>query len=492
MAGKSAPVIRSRFIAPGPESLRATLSEEEHEALQGLLAIYSPLTGPVQKVVTYFGCSGSLPVHVGHTEYYDIDYVLQRMTGIPSLDTGVTRNLFAGGKGLDLYSMLVSSLGEAVERIVTLLYYFRRGVEHRFGTAKELRRHGVKCLGPDDMPLFHDTQYEQPGFPYEQFADDSLLGWVRGKRMLSGDEVWVPAQLVELVYARRSDEAAIGYAASGGLSCHINAEHALFHGITEVIERDAANLRWYCRVPPYRIVLDRDSSSSSVARVMDMQRRLPGSIAFYLHSVDIPQVPVVTAMEIDSWLKRYSYYPGGGADTDIDAALLKALAEFGQSERVIRLALAAPESILAGAVRSMFDIGENDPISKITTFVKVVAYYGYRKNRSRLDWYLTGGDEVRLSELPTVQPATVSHKLAELVERCLEPRGIDPIVFDFTPHAMRQLRVLKVLIPELTQPFIQSLPMFGHPRFYSTPQVLGVRDRPTRYDELNQDPLPYP
>lgn len=484
--------LTSRYIGPGHEGLRTYLDPQEHDALCDLLSVYSPLSGPVRKVVTYFGSSGTLPVNVGHSEYYDLDYVLQRITGISSLDTGARRSLFAGGKGADLYSMFVSSLAETVERILGSLYFFEHGEDHLFGTVRQLRRRGINCLGPEDIDLFADEQYDEPGFLYERFTEDSLLGWVCGHRMLSGDEVWVPAQLVELVYSIRDDESLIGYSVSGGLASHVSREHVLFHGVTELIERDAANLRWYCRVPPLKIVLDRPSALPSLNRMLDVQRRLPGEVDFYLHSIDVPEVPVVTAMEVDGWLNRYAYYSGGGADVDIDTALLKSLTEFGQSERTIRLALAAPERGLAYAVRRMFDIGADDPISKINVFFKVIAYYGYRQNAPRLDWYLQGGDEVPMSSLPPFIRESIDVKLKNLVEQVLRPRGMDPIVFDFTPKQMQQLKLLKVFMPELTQPFLQSAPMFGHSRFRTTAQTLGARSTPMAYEEINKEPLPYP
>jgi ribosomal protein S12 methylthiotransferase accessory factor len=484
--------LSTRFIGPDYQSLRSYLSEEEHESLQDLLSVYSPLTGPVRKVVTYFGASGTLPVNVGHSEYYDLDYVLQRVTGIASLDTGARQSLFAGGKGADLYSMFVSSVSETVERILGSLYFFEHGDEHRYGTLRQLRRQGLNCLGPEDIPLFAAEQYDEQDFLYERFTDDSLLGWVAGRRMLSKEEVWVPAQLVELVYSIRSDEALIGYSVSGGLSSHISLEHVLFHGITELIERDAANLRWYCRVPPERIILDREARLPALKRLLDVQRRLPGEIEYYLHSIDVPEIPVITAMEVDPWLDRYAYYSGGGADTDIDTALLKALTEFGQSERTIRLALAAPERGLAYAVRRMFDIGADDPVSKINVFFKVIAYYGYKQNSPRLDWYLHGGNEVNMSSLPPFVNTPIGTKLTDLINRVLIPRSLDPIVFDFTPKHMRQLKLMKVFMPEFTQPFLQSAPMFGHPRFRTTSKYLGASDHDLSYADINKDPLPYP
>jgi ribosomal protein S12 methylthiotransferase accessory factor len=486
-----AAALRSTFINARSEVLAYRIDEETHAGVAELLALYNPLGGPVRKLVTYFAAVGGLPVHVGHTEYYDIDYVLQRVTGASSLDTGMQDSLFAGGKGFGLNDMFVSSLGETVERLLGALYYYSAGTEHRYGTYRDLTRQGVRCLAPEELPLFAPEQYADPDFLFEPFTETSLLGWVTGTRLFSGEEVAVPAQLVELVYPRRPDEAVIGHSSSGGLSSHTSRTRALFHGITELIERDAINLRWYTGAPLTRITIDRPPATPALRRLLESTESLPGDITLYSHSVDIPEVPVVTAIEIDPWLNRYAYHSGGGADIDIDTAALKALTEFGQIERAIRHSLLAPERAFAQSVAALFDMAPDDPVAKIDLFHKVVSYYGYRQNVEKLDWYLNGGEEVPLSALPRSQETTVEGKFNALCA-VLRRHGLDPIVFDFTPVGMRHVRLIKVFIAELTQPFLQSLPVFGHPRFATTAQAMGRCDHPMTYDELVRDPLPFP
>ncbi|MGH8883985.1 MAG: YcaO-like family protein [Egibacteraceae bacterium] len=487
----SANTLRSTFINARSEVLAYRLDEETHAAVAELLALYNPLGGPVRKLVTYFGAAGGLPVHVGHTEYYDIDYVLQRVTGASSLDTHMQGTLFAGGKGFNLNDMFVSSLGETVERLLGALYYYSSGTEHRYGTYKDFTRQGVRCLSPEELPLFAPEQYADCDFLFEPFTETSLLGWVAGKRLFSGEEVVVPAQLVELVYPRRPDEAVIGYSSSGGLSSHTSRTRALFHGITELIERDAINLRWYTGVPLTRITVDRPAATPELRRLLESTENLPGEITLYSHSIDIPEVPVVTAIEIDPWLNRYAYHSGGGADIDIDTAALKALTEFGQIERAIRHSLLAPERAFSQSVSELFDMAPDDPVSKIDLFHKVVSYYGYKQNAKKLDWYLNGGEEVPLSALPRSQATTIEGKFKELCA-VLRRHRLDPIVFDLTPPGMKHVQLIKVFIAELTQPFLQSLPIFGHPRFATTAQAIGRRERAMTYDELLNDPLPFP
>ena len=484
------PRLQSRYTSTGGNALPYRIGEEAHDAMLEVFATYSPVLGPVRKVISYMPSFGSLPVYVGHCEYYDLDYILQRVTGQSSLDTGVKKSMFAGGKGYDTDGMFLSSLGETVERVLGSLHSFAAKDDLVFGSYSELNARGLRCLSPEEMPLFAPEQYAEPGFFFEPFTAASHLGWMEGHRLRSGESIWVPAQLVELVYGRRPDEAVIGYAVSGGLSSHVSRRQALFHGITELVERDAVNLRWYCGLAPERVTIDCPLRLPALRRLVGNVRDLPGEVVLYDHALDIPEVPVITAIEIDPWLNRYAYYSGGGADTDSETALLKAITEFGQSERMIRLALVCPDSSFARTVSRQFEMGADDDVEKIDIFFKVVSFYGYRKNVARLDWYLNGGTERLLSAMPVVAESP-DEKYEHLVS-VLEDRGLDPIVFDCTPPHVRQLALMKVFMPELTQPFIQSLPILGHPRFARAPQMIDPSAPLLEYADLIRDPLPYP
>lgn len=283
----------------------------------------------------------------------------------------------------------------------------------------------------------------------------------------------------------------IGYSVSGGLSNHIDKTHALFHGITEVIERDAVNVHWYANIPPARIVIDRPIKSLALQRILDHVESMPGEITLYYHMIDMPEVPVITAIQQADWLMQYSYYAGGGADNDTEAALLKALNEFAQSERTIKVAQFAPERMFATGAGRIFDMDPDDPIENITLFFKVISYYGHSKNLRKLDWYLNDGPEMPLSELPISEATTTAGRLQE-VASALQRRGIDPILFDVTPAPMKHMKIMKTFIPEYTQPFIMSKPMLAHPRFRDAPVILGLSDTPLQTADLNPDPLPYP
>ncbi len=482
--------IRSQYINNSWEHILYQMNDEEYDGLMDLYRFYSPF-GPIRKVLTYFGSGGSMPLHVGNGQYYDFDYVLRKLTGQTGLKTGLSKTLFAGGKGHNLFNMFVSSLSETVERVLGALSFFDKADQLVYGSYRRLREQGYQCVGPEELALFAPQQYTQPDFMYEPFTADVNLGWIEGRRLLSGESVWMPAQLVSLFYIPRADEVRIGYSTTGGLASHISEREALYHGITELFERDAVNLRWYCKIPPAIIDIDRAPRLPDLQRLMHIANGLPGKMTYYLHSIDVPELPVITVIEIDEWLSRYAYYSGGGVDLDIDACMLSALNEFGQAERNMRLAMAAPEWGFARGVERMFAVDRDEDISKIDIFFKIVAYYGYKENIAKMDWYLHGDEHVALTSLPSVRVQSSAERWEHLLA-VLKQHVIDPVIFDFTPPQLDHIRLMKTYILELAPPFLPSIPMLAHQRYYEIPQKLGRSDRRLTFADLNTEALPYP
>jgi ribosomal protein S12 methylthiotransferase accessory factor len=471
------------------EAFPYRMSGEEEEALVDLLDVYSP-HGPLRKLSTYFGLAGAGPVFVGHTEFYDTDTVLRRLTSLWAQEFGASRNLVAGGKGVDLPRMFLSSTAEMVERVFGTLSSFGREAEVVHGTYQQLSSKGYPCLHPSEVHLFAAEQYGRADLIFEPFTPESWVGWLPGRRLISGEEIWAPSQLVAPFHMLHPEEAIVGFATTCGLASHINEREALFHGITELFERDAVNIRWRCKLPPAVIDFDCTPELDELTALIEAYGRLPGKVSFLLHSVGFPELPVVTAVQFLPWLKRYSFYAGSGVNFDIERAILQAFGEFGQSEITYKLALNAPDRLFAKVLGRSFDVDEDTPVADIDNFIKILSYYGYPKNQRKLEWYLRG-DRVGLSTLPRYEPPSAEARFSRLLQ-ILEQYGLDPLIFDFTAPQMKRLRILKVFIPELVPPHIASLPLLGHPRYCEVPARLAVNPLRLTFDDLLKDPLPYP
>lgn len=468
-------------------------SRIEAAGLRDIYSLYLP-RGPIRKYVTYFRAGGGMPLYVGHSEYYDFDHVIRHIVGRPSLETGFKKGMFGGGKGHTLPGMAISGVAETFERAVGAFGFFTASDQIVYGTPRSMLNNGLRVLGPEELPIFAPEQFERHkrvGQLFKPYTEDSFLGWVEGARLRSGDKVWIPSQIALPLSIAHPQEDTVGYFTTGGLAAHINREEAIYHGLLELIERDAVNLRWNCRVPPERVRIDRAVDNVALRRLLDIGATLPAKFTFYLHSNDFEEVPVVTVIAYARGFKRYAYYAGGGVGFDIEESMLYALSEFGQSEGTLRALLFAPKWELAMATRSLFDVHENIEVDDIDLFFKIVSYYGYAKNFKKMRWYLEDGPEAPLATLPRSEEQSIEARYDAML-RLLEKHRLDPIVLDLSPQQMPQMKLVKVFCPELTPPYVQNMPLLGCRRYYELPEKMGWRDRVLTFADLNPDPQPYP
>ena len=474
--------------------LRLRTSGTEQAAIREMLDVYSPF-GEIRTVMTALRPGVGFDGYQGSATPMSLDHVFRRLIGLPGLNTGLDRDIYGGGKGLTLHDSTLSSLGEAIERMLGSFSGITRATEERewTGTSAELRRLGRAHVGPEDLQIFAPEQFAEEGFLCEPWTPDSRVKWIRGEQLLTGEEISVPSQLVHMFYIRDRDEARIGVSSSGGLASHLTRARAVRHGLLELVERDATTLSWFCRVLPRLVELDTDIRDPALRSWLRSAARAGVDVRFYAHRTDVPDVSVVTAIAVEDGLDENSYLAGGGVGLDVEAAMRSAVAELIQSERMVRMPELTPNWRVVQGFQRMFGIDRDATQDDFQNFIQVVPFYGYAENQAQLDWYLRAPDQptVPLSALPARRFPDEHAELAFLQDLCRRA-GLTPIVFDLTPDAFSHVSLQKVFVPELVPAFPPSLKMLGHRRYAELPRLLGVRDEPLTYAELTVQPLPYP
>lgn len=404
-------------------------------------------------------------------------------------DPSLSKSLFGGGKGYTYSKLYISTLGEMFERIIGAFSYFWFKSSFLFGSYSELSNEKHHLIPPDKIEIFAEEQFT-PEFHYRKFDKNTKIRWVEGSRLKSGEKVYVPAQLVFIYYPLEvKGEARIGYATSGGLSLHDNRELALYHGITECIERDQINLRWYNHIPPEKILYDNLKNFSDYGQnVLTHKRKILKEVISYYHNVDIPEIPVVTAISFDEELHKFSFCAGGGSGDTVEEAVESAFREYGQSELNLRNLFYCPKWYSSKAMLDLFGF-ENFDLKNMTLFYEIVPYYGLKKNRHLLDWYLNDKNEIYHERERSFDDESDSYQRLQMI---LDKYDIDPIIFDFTPEGFHYIRLMKCLIPELTFAFLPNAPCLGNRRFYETAYKNGYVDHVFTYEELNKEALPFP
>lgn len=465
---------------------------EQGRAFNDMLRSYSPY-GPVRTIAAPFRPGLGVGGYSGAADPYSLDYAISRQLELSGFQAGLDRQIYGGGKGLDLYSTIGSSVGEAVERMLgSFASLSGDETDGKLTSWNRMLADGLRCIGPDQLQMFLDTDYDERGFLFERWTPDTDLYWVKGAHLNDGDDIWVPAQFVHLFHLMRRGEHPVGISSSGGLATHLDRMQAISHAVLELVERDAINIRWFSRLPPPLIDLDRPFHDRRIGKWMEAARRSDLHVEFYLQTVDIDEVYIVTAIAWDDELEEWSYFAGGGASLDIESAIRSAIAELIQSERMIRIPTLAPNWDLSWGIRRMFGSAADLEPEQFTNFIQVVPYYGHRRNRHKLDWYFRPEQQetIPLSSLRSehLSDEAEYHEVLELCER----HSFTPATFDMTPESFDEISLVKVVIPELVPAFAPGTPLLGHERYRQVPVTLGARTTPLDSSEFSVDPLPYP
>lgn len=463
-----------------------------HRGLHEMLDVYSPF-GQVRNVLCSFRSGIGIGGFQGSAAPLSLDHVFRRIMGMGSLSVGLDREIYGGGKGLVLSDSVASSLGEAVERMLGAFSSLEPAMTGGSITASaaEMLDRGLTIVGPDDFQVFTPEQLETTGFRCVPWTEETRLTWHRGTNLLTGADHWVPGQLVHLFYVPEGPEDRIGASSSGGLATHYDDEHALTHAMLEVVERDALNLAWFCKIPLTRIDVDVPFQDPAITRWLAQAERAGMHIDFYLHRLDMPEFFVVTACAVEEGLAAHSYVSGGGVGTTIEAAIRSALAEVVQAERMVRSPSVAPRWELTGGFKRRFTVKADATAEEFTNFIQVVDYYGFAENQDKLDWFLRDPDLPRIT-LSQAQRESHEGKGAERVLELYRKHGLTPIAFDFTPASFDQIKLRKVFVPELAPAFPPNIPLLGHRRYRELPRQLGLADREWTLADMPTDPLPYP
>lgn len=157
-----------------------------------------------------------------------------------------------GGVGASAPAAIAKALGEAVERYCAAMFAYD---DLTWSSHRELRE---PATAPDTFALYRSSQYETAGFPWQRFEADSRVAWVRGRSLVSGEPVLVPACFVHVPYHYQRDrgDTPISQPISTGLACGSSWADATLSALCEVVERDAFTIMWQARQQLPRISVD--------------------------------------------------------------------------------------------------------------------------------------------------------------------------------------------------------------------------------------------
>lgn len=184
---------------------------------------------------------------------------------------------------------------EALERYCG--FASRRRTPSVRGSHAELVRQGLTVADPRDFILSGAGQAAEPGYALAAYAPERAFDWIWGYSFRHDAPILVPVQFCfygppvtprgELFVIETSNGCALGG----------SFEEAAFHGLLELVERDAYMTRWHVQGRPRRI----DLTDPAMPDVRQLYARVIAE-GYELHAfsigLEVP-VPTVLAMIVD-------------------------------------------------------------------------------------------------------------------------------------------------------------------------------------------------
>lgn len=378
------------------------------------------------------------------------------------------------GAGLTPREARLSAVGETVERYCSASY---DRDELRFGSWRSLE--GAPALGPDAFALFHPSQAEALG-RYSAFDADTPLAWMEGFSLTHRVRAWLPATQVFLPYhpaGAEKGDAPIGPAYSSGLSAGSNPVEALYHGLCELIERDAFMAMWMNRLPLPEVDLRGDPELS---RLYDEVFARDGLEYRLLDATTDVGVPAIFCLIVDHAFSPPLACIGGSARLSASAAATKAMLE------------AAHTCQWARTLRS--DRRYRDDFADVRGFDDHVALHASGQVLDSLDFLRRGDPGRDVTELPEIAVHSFAEGTRWIVDR-LRALGMEAFAADLTTPDVAEVgfHVARAMVPGLIPLHAgHAVRPLGHPRLYDVARRMGYDTRTRTLEDMNPVPHPFP
>jgi ribosomal protein S12 methylthiotransferase accessory factor len=183
---------------------------------------------------------------------------------------------------------------EALERYCGFVPRERKSTVR--GSFASLAAKDEPVLDPRSFILCDDAQQQEPGYERVPYTENLVYDWIWGYSCGQRAPVLVPKQFCFYGPATPRSEHFV-LETSSGCALGSSLEEATFHGLLEVIERDAYMTRWYLQAAARRIELN-DPAMPDVLRLFARATAEGYELAAFDIHLEVP-IPVVLAMIID-------------------------------------------------------------------------------------------------------------------------------------------------------------------------------------------------
>jgi ribosomal protein S12 methylthiotransferase accessory factor len=389
----------------------------------------------------------------------------------------------------------VVSVLEAIERYAGLRPRSKRTIVQ--ASYHQLVQQAQQALDPTTLGLHSPEQYEQHKQNHHSshlvpYHHNLTCNWVWGFSFQRQSPILVPEHYAYYSVPGSKENPIFVYETSNGCALGNCLEEAIFHGIMEVIERDAFLLTWYAQLSLPRLNL-LSVTDPTVRLLVEHLEYHSGYTIHVLNATLDHAMPCLCLLGIDEQNREGmpKAHVLAGSHPHPEQALLRALRELTTS---LYLPPQSYQHRRTEALQMLTDA------SLVKTIADHPLVYYLPQALDRLNFLY------RTQQQQTFQEAfgdfyhhppehlDLRDDLEYLISYYIK-RGIDIIVVDqtATEHALCGLRCVKVLMPGmLPMTFGQhNRRVIGFERLHQLPFTLGYRSHPLTEAEVNPHPHPF-
>jgi ribosomal protein S12 methylthiotransferase accessory factor len=368
------------------------------------------------------------------------------------------------------------------------------GLERYCGLAPRGKRTGVhdcfrnlrgKALNPLAVGVHAKEQYERPDFPFKPFDPDRPMDWVWGYSFLRDRPILVPELLA--YYSLGYGDGFV-YETSNGCAVGGSLVEAIFHGVLEVVERDAFLLTWYGQLPLPRLDLH-SAKDEELQLMVDRLQAVTGYDLLFYNATMENGIPSVWAMAKNRRQQGVNLICAGGSHPDPVRAVKGAVHELAGMLLTLDEKFEANRKDYVRMYHDPFQLQQMEDHSML---------YSLPEAEERLQFLLDDHRPLRAFDEEFKWEARhedLTDDLTDMIQ-VFRRLNLDVIVVDQTTPELKRngLSCVKVLIPGMLPiTFGYHLTRLeGLDRVLRVPVELGYTAQPLTRKQLNPHPHPFP
>lgn len=254
----------------------------------------------------------------------------------------------------------------------------------------------------------------------EPFMEDKLMEWTGGTDLMAGEEVFVPTNAVYHPYDAPGQCIKLFRSNTNGLAAGNVIEEAIFHGLLEVIERDALSIAEFTRNPGKELVLTPEDGVNY--ELLQKFKDAGVDIKLWIPPHDTGLTTVVAATDDIKLKDPALLVMGAGSHLNPAIAVRRALTEAAQS-RVVQIHGAREDTDREGFVRAI----------------------GYERMKRMNGFWYSEGDSVSLSQIDDLSTDTPAGNIDAVLGR-LKGLADNVVVVDLSREGVA-VPVVRMIIP---------------------------------------------